>query len=81
MFHQQNTYNWVCSIVASLGEAVIEEKIKATEIDQRWHFWRSKKQQMDPQSLGLSYRANLWSGFWLVVMRQREENDTISYHR
>ena len=28
---------------------------------------------MDPQSLGQSYRENLWSGFWLVLMGQREE--------
>ena len=60
--------------VESLGETMIEEKITEIKFDQRWHFWRSKKQEWDPQCLRPLYRANLWPWLWLAVMRQRQEN-------
>ena len=56
------TYNWLRPATESLGQPVREEKIKEIEIDQRWHFLRSKKQEMDPPSLGASYRANYGLG-------------------
>jgi len=56
------TYNWGRQAAESLAEPVREEKIKQIEIDQRWHFLRSKKQEVDPQSLGPSYRANYGLG-------------------
>ena len=56
------TYNWLRPATESLGQPVREEKIKEIEIDQRWHFLRSKKQEMNPPSLGASYRANYGLG-------------------
>ena len=55
-------YNWLRPAAESLGQSVREEKIKAIEMDQRWHFLRSKKQEMNPPSLGASYRANYGLG-------------------
>jgi len=41
---------------------VREEKMKEIEIGQGWHCFEVKKQEMDPQNLGVSYRANCGHG-------------------
>ena len=46
------TYQWIRKTVETLGEPVVAEGIQEIEIDEMWHFLRSKKQKMDHHGAG-----------------------------
>ena len=74
-------YNWLRPAAESLGQPVREEKIKAIEMDQRWHFLRSKKTRDESSKSWSVLPGELRPGLWAVVMRPRQRNWTTSYHR
>ena len=55
-----------------------EEKIREIEVGQRWHFLRSKKHEMDPPSLGASYRVNM---VWVVGSRNAATAGKLDHKR
>ena len=61
-------------------EAAAEEKIKEIEIDQWWHFLRSKNKRWILQAL-VRLQGELWPELWAIVMRPLQGNFTTSYHR
>jgi transposase len=57
-------YPWIKQAAAKLPYPTISNHIKEIEFDEMWHFVGRKKQKMEHQSLGSSYKKTSWLGYW-----------------